>query len=150
MSLEQANPFNVSLHRATAIVHNKVSARQIQQNNSNRQPQNNNNNNNIEKKGDDTKTEQVGLHVGNSVEYYKEPSKEEHHINIEAKLTRSEDQVGMAPASNPDEDTTLTAKQLWALIDPNYLDIDQANDVSLPVKGGYGFILVANDVDLEE
>ena len=37
LSLGKANPFNVRLHMATAIVHSKVVERQLQQNNSNTQ-----------------------------------------------------------------------------------------------------------------
>ena len=62
LSLGQANPFNVSLHRLTAIVHKNIADMQVQQNNSNRQPQKNDHN--IETKRDDTKTNRVGLHVG--------------------------------------------------------------------------------------
>lgn len=58
------------------------------------------------------------------------PSKEKHPINKEAKLIILEDQVGIALAYDADEDLTLTAKQVWDLINPNLLDTDKANDPS--------------------
>ena len=88
--------------------------------------------------------------MSNSIKSSKYPPKEEYHVDIEAEAKISEDQLDVALASNPDEVTTFTAKQAWALIDPNSLDIDQTNDASPLVKGWFGFIEVANDINLEE
>ena len=90
LSLGQANPFNTSLYGATAMVQKKVKEKQqISQTDNHKK-----NDNNTEAKGDDTKTDQVGLHVVKSVKSSKESSKYEHPINKEANPTTLEDQVG--------------------------------------------------------